>query len=306
MWQRLPELRNQRGAPPLFFNFTIKSSGYDLLLTDLTYLWRCSQSRQDVIREAKRFKCSIDPTEDSEQHRVLLSKIKDSLAKGSDNQLVLRHLSGESSKRILLTTKLSLPSPLRPLVWEHNLIHDGQSEMSRKLVRPLLEDQAVQKESTTALLQHVKDKDHVIRKLIDKIEASGIDLGSVFPGVGVGRGARKGASLEQVQKAVPGIKAFDERAWRSEFTKKTGSNGILEAVLGGPNKVDALEEIREAKDEWWGEFEDVVASEYLDRSPSPLGKGTDHANMKPEESVDDFEVGLFLGNEKLLLLTGLV
>lgn len=300
MWQRLATLRNEKGIPPLFFKFSSTSEGYELLLTDLINLWSAVLNRKEVLRNAREFKSSIDPSEDDDQYEVFITKLKDALNGAKGTELGVTTIrdndeGGVDSGHILLATKTSLPSPLQPLYWKFECESCDKDTMAKQIIRPVIETHATQAQSIENLLQRLKEKDHVLGKLMDKVEASAIDLGLIFPGIGIQRGGVKASTSEQVKKRIPGAAAFDEAAWRSEKTKKGADKGLLDAILGNRTKSEEPVDLKVAQKYWrdkveekhnYGHpqdfFEGKTSHQYSrhdgDRDPPTSSEGADPAS----------------------------
>ena len=58
----------------------------------------------------------------------------------------------------------------------------------------------------------LKDKDHVIQKLLDKLEEQGTELGQIFPQV-AGKVGRK-VDRKKAEDKVRGIARFDVDTWK--------------------------------------------------------------------------------------------
>ena len=86
--------------------------------------------------------------------------------------------------------------------------------MARELLLPALASDLKLRTQVEELRCKIEEKDHVITRLMDKIEQSSMDLSLVFPGYSSGR---KGLTAKQATKVVPGISKFDETAWEKDF-----------------------------------------------------------------------------------------
>jgi hypothetical protein len=86
--------------------------------------------------------------------------------------------------------------------------------LTRELILPALASELKHQTQIEDLKRRIEQKDHVITRLMDKIEQSSMDLSLVFPGYSSGR---KGLTAKQATKVVPGISKFDETAWEKDF-----------------------------------------------------------------------------------------
>ncbi len=227
-WQEL-QVPSRRQCPKLFYSFTTQDESITLLLTDLISIWESTLDRYDILSDAARQHASIDPSVSADQFEVLLSKIGKSL---KDGENILSKQELRNSQLLILTTKIDLPKPLRPLEWTFKLAPQDASELAERILRPSLHEVAVSQEKIKSLLRAIKDKDHVISRLLERIGSSSIDLGLVFPGI-TGMARRGGqVSVEDAKKHVPGMAAFDEKSWVKQFANDEGYEGADRTGLG--------------------------------------------------------------------------
>ncbi|KAI1609426.1 XRCC4-like factor-domain-containing protein [Exophiala viscosa] len=221
-WQEL-QVPSRKQCPKLFYSFTTQDESLTLLVTDLISIWECYLDKYDILSHAARQHASIDPSVSSDQFDILLSKIGKSLKDG-DNVLLRQDL--RNSQLLLLKTKTDLPKPLRPLEWTFKLTPRDASELAERILRPSLHEVAVSGEKVKSLLRTIKEKDHVISRLLDRVGNSSIDLGLIFPGI-TGMASRKGGqvSITDAKKHVPGMAGFDEKAWTKQFANDEGYEG---------------------------------------------------------------------------------
>ncbi|KAL9621418.1 MAG: hypothetical protein Q9160_004178 [Pyrenula sp. 1 TL-2023] len=111
----------------------------------------------------------------------------------------------------------------------------GEKGIQQEILVPALEAAARRDEQILSLKQHLRNKDHVISRLLDKIDSSGIDLSMVFPGLTTARSSKKRIDAEQAEKSVAGLAAFNESEWEETQNQKNSSDastivGLLEAI----------------------------------------------------------------------------
>lgn len=229
LWKRLPLPSSHRSdGSVLFFAFERQATGLKLQITDLVHLWTAlNTSREELKEEAARTRCAIDPTEDEEQYEVLVSKLEEAMS-GREDARVRLVGNGEASTplRFGIETSIRLPPPLNTLDWTFRVVRQEPSVLTRELILPALcvVDASLRREEE--LRRKIREKDHVIGRLLDKIEGSGIDLSMVFPGF---TGARKGLSARQAARVVPGIEAFREE--KREDDLNGGYEGGIREIL---------------------------------------------------------------------------
>ncbi|MBE7181852.1 MAG: hypothetical protein INR71_11715, partial [Terriglobus roseus] len=239
-WTRLQlsRRRNTSDLPPLFYKLimpkpTSTPSAPRLVLhcTDLTILYTASLTHADILAEATRQHSPIDPSESSKQLAVLLDYLSQSLA-GKDNVLARTaasegfmaleagdegDFSAKLSAQLTLRTTIPLPRPLRPLSFAFTLARQEPAAFSRVVLCPALEGTQMANRKLDALLDVVRDKDHVIARLLERVgnQASG-DMSLVFPTL-TGRRGRGGekVGVEEAGRLVPGLKEFDLGSWEA-------------------------------------------------------------------------------------------
>ncbi|KAE8378815.1 XRCC4-like factor-domain-containing protein [Aspergillus bertholletiae] len=249
-WQRLHP-SNGGELPPLLFKYSPTSKGYELYITDLSNIWSEHLNRQDILRRADEDDTTVDPSEDAEQFGVLLQKIEDALRSQTGSTVFLTHTLGDSLE---LTTSTELPAPLQPLKWAVRLSKEPQSAATDQLLLPLVRAEADREAHQRSLIDQLHRKDWILAKLFDKIEAGGIDLSTIFPGISGLRISQKGTMLVQAAKYIKGVAPFDEKAWLEEVSALTSASGLAANILAevsssnGPNQSSDL---APPPEKWW-------------------------------------------------------
>ncbi|KAK5047667.1 hypothetical protein LTR84_006332 [Exophiala bonariae] len=250
-WQEL-RLPSREECPKLFYSFHTSKDAFSLLLTDLIAIWDCSLDKYDILAEAARQDASIDPSESARQFGLLLSKLRESL-QHEKGQNVLARDSNHLSRNLLLRTKIDLPRPLKPLTWIFRLEQKNASQLAEQLLRPSLHEVSVSEDKITSLLHTIKEKDHVISRLLDRIKTSGIDLGLDFPSFAIAS-SRKGGQLSvaDAKRHVPGMAEFDHKSWIKQFSNDDGYEGAdrtgLKNLVKGCEK--CFVHTREQHEDW--------------------------------------------------------
>ncbi|KAL2013050.1 hypothetical protein VTN00DRAFT_575 [Thermoascus crustaceus] len=297
-WRKLP-LPPQEGLPPLLFKYITTPNSYDIYLTDLTYIWSERLNRRAILDRASDENTSIDPSEDSEQFKVLLEKIEDALRGSPGSSITLNN--GSKANSLELTTTTKLPSPLPPLQWTLYLLREPQTSLTSELLLPLLREEADRETRQRSLLDHLKEKDWVLRKLFDKIESLGIDPSTVFPSAAAGlRSAKRGSiTLSQAAKYIKGLAPFDEEEWRNEVGGGNAESGLAPNLVGELSDATlGLRRFGPAPDKWWesldirgpapeaGKQKKVMATRAA-KSPTTETRRDDVT--EDEESEDEFQ-----------------
>ncbi|EXJ59536.1 uncharacterized protein A1O5_12161 [Cladophialophora psammophila CBS 110553] len=289
-WQEL-QTGSRRQCPKLFYSFSTKKESLTLLLTDLISIWECSLDKYDILAAAARQQTSIDPSVSSDQFEILLSKIRKSLSDGENS--IIRDGRG-NSQALLLRTRIALPRPLRPLEWTFTLDPQAASELAERILRPSLHEVFVSQNKINSLLGIIKDKDHVISRLLERVGNSAVDLSLVFPGI-TGFASRKGGhvSVADAKKHVPGMSSFDEKSWTTQFANNDGYEGADRTGL--TNLVRGCEKCfmhTRAEHESWVKDLPSMENQNLNATSKnqPGSPSTNTASLQPDlalETTDD-------------------
>ncbi len=220
-WRPLNLSQNIVGSPPLLVKYEFGPSNYTVLVTDLTYIWTEHLDRNEILRRARALDPSIDPSEDADQMQQFLRNLLDSLAGTKGTSLSLSR--GDTPMQLVLNIRTPLPAPLEPLEWPISLTPAAQHLFTSEFVLPCLSLQLNAKAQIKFLLQSLKDKDHVINRLTQKVQSDGSDFSKIFPAVAVSKAANRLDSTEYCAKLVKGLGVFDEEQWRT-FTATQSSN----------------------------------------------------------------------------------
>ncbi len=296
-WQELTT-SSKRECPKLFYNFITSPKGFTLQLTDLIGLWQCSLDKYDVNAEAGRQHTSIDPSESTKQLNVLLSRLRQSLSEGK-NKLAKDDGRGHPAQSLALQTTLDLPKPLKPLQWIFHLQSTPASELSEAILRPALHELSACHERVDSLQKVIKDKDHVVSKLIDRVSASGVDMSLIFPTLTGVSGRRGNVTVNDAMKHVSGMAAFDLVKWEKSLEHENDNtscmNQGLTKLVGGCEK--CFVHTREEHEGWIKKLPDIdsldaqLASQRSKASQSQI-MGDAKKGDDSTASDDDFETAV--------------
>ena len=218
-WGRLPV----DNVSPLLVKHDISSSAYTVQVTDLTSIWVESLDRKQIIRRALDENASIDPSEGPGQLMKLLQEIEKALQGQPYTSLKIQYPTPPGS--ITLEATVVLPTPLSHLAWYFRLSPAPQKLLTSDFVLPCLSELVRATSEVASLLTHIKDKDHVIRKLVEKLEAAGIDLTTAFPSATLPRRSKANAR-ELVLESIRGLNEFNLKKWQSDAGPITGATDI--------------------------------------------------------------------------------
>ena len=242
----------------LLVKYDFEQSKYKVFLTDLTYIWTETLERKQIVKRALDIDTSIDPSESADQFHLLLRNIQKSLDGEEGTKLSISRV--EKSKQLKLHVVTQLPAPLSPLHWPILLTVASPEVFTAELILQCLSQQFVAKAQIDSLLQQLKDKDHVISKLTDRMHSDGTDFSRVFPGairskVGANIGVRESAG-----KLVKGLSDFDEEHWRKTFSSLLGLSAHLSDIIPRifvPGSREILDiNISYDQGDWWHQLND--------------------------------------------------
>ncbi|KAJ5988760.1 hypothetical protein N7481_003970 [Penicillium waksmanii] len=291
-WHRL-SLQTE-SLPSLLFQYTWTREGYELYLTDLTSIWSEQLGRQDIFKRAERGLTTIDPSEGDDQLELLLTKIGEALS-GAGGKSALN--SGSKANSIDINISAKLPAPLRPLKWTFQLSKEPTASLTSRILLPLLKDEAVWESRQQALSDQLQQKDWVLDKLFDRIEALGVDMSTIFPSASGIRSTRKGDMRSELAKLVKGVAPFDEKAWLAQLggsssTFSLASNLVHE--IFGSNSKKSLMSFNPVRDHWWdelGTLSNTTSQEEADLAPKEKASRnlTEEPTKHTELVLDDGE-----------------
>ncbi|KAK8215819.1 XRCC4-like factor-domain-containing protein [Phyllosticta capitalensis] len=232
---------------PLFAKSQFTSSSYTVLITDLCNIWEETLDRKQILRRALELDTSIDPTEDSDQLQLLLEKIKNAIHGLEDTSIQVAHPGPDLALHFRLITPL--PAPLEDLKWDMRFAPSPVVSIKRHLTLPLITMAQEQHSQIDDLVGNLSAKDHVITKLLDKLEGTGFDLSSVFPGIAGTRGSKHSTTRQQIARQVHGVGAFDAEKWRS--TRKPTSSTDYALVMSEIGSMSATANGGTSNEEDW-------------------------------------------------------
>ncbi|KAL1901035.1 hypothetical protein Sste5346_002101 [Sporothrix stenoceras] len=224
-WRLLPATHPD--VPVLLVATSFGPAAYSVYVTDLAHVWAERLERRDICMRAFQENTTIDPSYDSEQMGVFLGKLQAALEGDADARLSIA-MSPKQEGDLVLHTTSALPAGLQPLKWPIYLKKQSATAIASNLVVPLIQNRAAHQRAEARLVAALQDKDAVINKLADKLEAMGAGVESAFPTlVGGGRGSRK-ISRRDMEARVRGLARFDETNFRKQMEKEAKKNGADE------------------------------------------------------------------------------
>lgn len=284
--------------PPLHVKATFSDKGYTIRLTDLSHVWGETLSKKEIFERARRWNCSVDPSEDNEQFHIFLEKLKSALSQDSETSAAL---SAANDGKLRLHLEAPLPSPLPAFEWEVNLELAPDGSIGDEVVSPLIHQVNDLNRRCQSLIAEIQAKDKIIYKTTDRLETSGHDLDAVFPGISKIKLSRKKSQREQLAAHIGGLGEFNEKAWAAQFGLEPNDSALhphsVDSILASLPAQHAKASADHASTIWWqeipagqkidlgGSIADGRASRMPDRTAN-----TDGRSSPEEKEDDDFQV----------------
>ncbi|KAK4987834.1 hypothetical protein LTR66_007499 [Elasticomyces elasticus] len=290
-------------VPTLLVKHCFGIDGYTVYLTDLGFLWKEDLDVDDVTQRASDEDCSIDPSENTDQFQILLDKIKAAVNGDRGTKLSI-HADGNGPD-LTLRASAPLPLPLQPIEWPLRLSRQPPEALQTELLAPLLALACSQEQQVAQLAELLREKDRVISRLLDRLDASGTDLPSIFPGLSGIKTDRKGSQRAQLVRHVKGLAAFDKDAHQRAFEVVTIGEVPASVILGSifsrvPQSGQGLQLFKPTREtrQWWERLADISVEQDLPQTPYQSqsllihGAATTMNIHGSETEDDDFQVDL--------------
>ncbi|KAK4239288.1 XRCC4-like factor-domain-containing protein [Achaetomium macrosporum] len=296
-WRLLPAAAPD--IPTLLVSTAFTESSYTVHLSDLANVWVESLDKKPLTHRGVVEGTSIDPSDGPDQIRRLLELLAAAFdsndSEHANTSLTLTR--GEDGDSLVLLITCLLPEPLEPLKWQMRLKKCPQSTIASELVLPLIQAHEARARDIDYLVSLLRDKDAVITRLIDKLEATGTGLEYVFHALSGKRKVTRATAEAKVKGLVP----FSEADFRNktaelrDVAQASDVSALLGTVFGASGlqySSDLEVEAFSVLNDWWTNLakgRKVVLSERAGKqeprkAPPPL---------EPEpskEEEDDFQV----------------
>jgi hypothetical protein len=217
-----------------------------------------------------------------DQYEIFLSRIESALSGAPDSSLRLSR--GQQQGNLNLQISSKLPEPLPTLQFTIELDLAPPRELTAQLVSPLLVEYNHQVEQTGFLIERLKEKDHIISKLIDKLTIMGLDLGTIFPSAAGIKLGKNQTLREAAGKHVLGLGEFLRSDIKHDIedkpSEKPGSKSRISLLedqymsLGG--------EQLEHKSDWW---EGLSTKTWVDLKKPALSLQDNHSQYHNAPSL---------------------
>ncbi|KAI6082861.1 XLF-domain-containing protein [Hypoxylon rubiginosum] len=299
-WHPLPAFP---GLPPLLVSLKLTASSYTLHITDLANIWVESLDRKRILLRSLQEDISIDLSDgDPDQWAVFLSKLNAAFDSTSPDHhstsLILTALSPERAAAgdLVLHITCVLSQPLKPLKWPVYLIKCLPVDLASELVLPLIQAQHVRNLEIQYLISRLQEKDAVITKLVDKLEAMHTGLEHVFNSLSGKRKPSRAAAEEKVK----GLATFNASNWRPSVNVSEELPRDVPALIrkvfnesGLHYSADAgLGTSSQQLSDWWTNLgaSRVAATKLQNQTPEKTPAKSPPDTKAGSEKDDDFQV----------------
>lgn len=284
---------SQPGLPTILVRYVPTSIGYSIKLTDLSRVWEETVNVKEIIQRAEREGCSINPGDDSDQLCILLDKIDTALCRDEDGASAHVERANDPDNITLVITA-PLPKPLAPLKWRIYLQQAGSEELTTLIVGPLLLLAHQQRNETEYLLEQLRHKDHVISKLLDRMESANLLLDSVFmlpPNVKI---SKRTPQRQQFAKHVPGLGLYEIGSELKHIGNIPSTDKLCNELGKTPD--DHQNSLQAPRNGWWNHIEYGFTNAFKTEASLDLdGEDTDDDEFQVHHMVP-FCHGVLLTN----------
>ncbi|KAH7155659.1 XRCC4-like factor-domain-containing protein [Dactylonectria estremocensis] len=298
-WRPLP-LPSSSDLPVLLVSIDIDTAAYTVHVTDMSNIWTESLDRKAICIRGWGENTSIDPSDTPDNMAKFLTSLKnalDSSQPGHDQtRLHLIRASNPDAGDDGLTLKITCELPgLQPLSWPMHLKKSPPSAIAIDLVFPLVQAHLTRHREVNSLIRMLDQKDVILNKLLDKLDAMGTGLEHVFNPLS----GKKKVSRAVAADKVPGLAPFNRRRWRSDVAGgadgPSNAESLVKEVFGGEGLCFEHITIEEPTqlDQWWLDFNG--ASSTQSRSQEKPSASKEMTPPPPDGSLnvdddDDFQV----------------
>lgn len=271
-WCALPASVSKDGGPFLT-RYVFGTDNYKVQITDLTHVWTEELSKRDIINRARQDETSINPSEDNNQFKIIMQKIRGAVDGDDDTSLSISSNSAAKELEIRLTSEL--PKPLHAFHWRLRPVRSQDATVSSELIIPLIRSSYVQYQRVEELSRLLADKDLAISKMLDKVESVGVDLDSIFPKMSATRTTKRDKYREIIAKNVRGMAPFEKSKWLGAFPDRgedpPGFRELVKDAFAAADAVDSkhFDELVKAQASQVGEVGAEIQAKRKDRVSTP-------------------------------------
>jgi hypothetical protein len=168
--------------------------------------------------------------------------------------------------------------------------------LAEYVLRPTLHHLSASQQKLDLLLSIIKEKDHVIEKLLDRVADKGTDMSMIFPKLtGMSKRGAAGVKVEDARKLVPGMQRFSREEWERDIESSRDGNegsetaGDKSLLLGLEELVKGCEKcFSHTKEEHEGWTAKLADGESLGKSqPRSFLNKSQSQSQNPSQPRDD-------------------
>ncbi|RGP64611.1 hypothetical protein FLONG3_9480 [Fusarium longipes] len=300
-WRPLP-LQSSSDLPVLLVSLHTDTAAYTVHITDMANMWVESLDRKAIFMRGWNENTSIDPSDTPDNMAKFLASIKTAL----DSSQIGHHETSlrldrdtrpeAGSDDLTLSIICEIPG-LEPLKWPMYLKKLPAITIATNLALPLIQAHHAKDLETASLISSLVEKDAVLTKLLDKLEAMGTGMEHIFNSLS----GKKKVSRTAAAEKVPGLAPFDRRRWKADLQYKRDSldnpQSLVESVFkNGGLEFEPMFNSAESPqlDQWWQDFEGVSSATRQQERRADVTHSSSipkDKEMSPvEDRDDDFQV----------------
>ncbi|KAK4135916.1 XLF-domain-containing protein [Trichocladium antarcticum] len=297
-WRQLPAVAP--GIPALLVSTAFTADSYSVNLSDLANVWVERMDRKPLIMRGMVEDTSIDLSDGPDQIRKLLELVRAAFDVNdpAHPNTSLTLAGGDDGNSLVVHITCLLPEPLKPLRWPMYLRKCPQSAIAPELVLPLIQAHDARTQEMDQLFSALREKDGVITRLVDKLEATGSGLEYVFNSLSGKRKVTRAAA----EGKVKGLAPFSETEFRSRIVElppvaqSADVSALLGSVFGATglqHKSDLDLQASTALDDWWTKLvkgKGVMLSERLGKQDTETLAQPQLVETKRDDDNGDFQV----------------
>lgn len=189
----------------IYIKTAFGSDCYSIWATDLSRLWHEELERDDILWQANKNRIQID-VEDANNFGIFLKHLASSVQGDVD-------IAERKSHRIELKAAIKLPEPLPEATWTFRLELQEDEDFRKHVTVPLLDQIRTQQHNEEDLIQRIKDKDHIVDKLMDALDKYKVDLAGIFPALSTQGPVRRTSTRAEAETRIPALRPFDAQTW---------------------------------------------------------------------------------------------
>lgn len=294
-WRSLPGILP--GIPALLYSADFTAESYRVQVTDLANVWVENLDRKPIIKRGLVEDTSIDPTDGPDQLRKMIQLIRAAFdVNDPEHPNTTLSIGREKDDTLLFTVTCVLPKPLKPFKWPMHLTKQPPAAIATQMVIPLVASYEARIREIDQLAAALREKDAVITRLVDKLEATGLGLERIFSALSGKRRLDRATAERKIKGLAPFSEAeFRREAREAQVSEATDVSSLLDSIFGGEGlscKVNEGLDTSSALSDWWSSLGKGKPAVLVERPRSG-----EHGTQSTTETVreqsghddDDFE-----------------